>query len=98
MRRWLELLCVLILIVGVTTFAAAATSSFDESSEGWVAVGDSRTVEPVFKSVDGNPGGHVEIDDSVSGGVWFWSAPGKFLGDQSDAYGSVLRFDLRQVI
>lgn len=76
--------------------AAAATSTFDLDAEGWTAAGD---IEGPLTWLDGggNPGGHVQIDDLTIGGVTFFVAPAKFLGNQSAAAGSLLRFDLKQV-
>ena len=48
-----------------------------------------------MKAAGGNPGGFIRGVDSVVGGVWFFSAPSKFLGDDSAAYGQHLSFDLR---
>lgn len=101
-RLALTLLCVSlgILVVaesGVVARAATVTSTFDTTAEGWSAAGDFAT--PVtWQGTGGNPGGTVSIEDSVTGGVTFFVAPAKFLGNHSDAYGKTLTFDLKQVI
>ncbi len=76
--------------------AAVVASTFDSDAEGWIISGDATSGVPTFLATGGNPGGHIEADDSVSGGVWYFQAPSKFLGDLSGAYGELLRFDLKQ--
>lgn len=76
--------------------AWATSSSFSATEEGWTALGDS--AGPLtWVASGGNPGGHVEINDAVLGGVTFYVAPAAFLGNRSAALGSLLRFDLMQV-
>jgi hypothetical protein len=72
------------------------TSTFDTSDEGWTAVGDAASTVPDHHLLGGNPGGFVEIEDLALNGVWYWAAPGKYLGDRSHAYGTLLTFDLKQ--
>ena len=60
--------------------------------EGWTDVGAGNLS---FQATGGNPGGHGLGDDS-GGGVWFWSAPAKFLGDLTPFLGGLLTFDQRQ--
>ena len=76
--------------------AVAATNTFELGAEGWTAAGD---IEGplTWLSSGGNPGGHVQIDDLTTGGVTYFVAPVKFLGNQSAAAGTLLRFDLKQV-
>lgn len=76
--------------------ARAATSSFDTDAEGWTAQGDSEG-PLTWVASGGNPGGHAQIDDQTLGGVTYFVAPAKFLGNQAAALGSLLRFDLKQV-
>ena len=73
-------------------------SLFENDVEGWLILGDARgeQVTPDFTPTDGNPGGHIHATDDVAGGVWYWQAPPKFLGDVSTGYGQTLSFDLRQ--
>lgn len=85
----------LLMQIGNAT-AAVIESTFDSSAEGWVISGDATSGLPTFLATGGNPGGHIEADDSVSGGIWYFQAPTKFLGDLSGAYGELLQFDLRQ--
>lgn len=76
--------------------AFAATSDFSIGDDGWKAEGDSEG-PLTWQANGGNPGGHVSIDDLTIGGVTFFVAPAKFLGNQSAALGSNLTFDLQQV-
>ena len=84
-----------LLIFTRTIHAALVVSTFDTDSDGWSAIGD--TAAPVsWSATGGNPAGHIEIIDAVTGGVTYFVAPAKFLGNQSDSYGTPLAFDLRQ--
>ena len=85
------------LAAAVTSFSAhAALSTFDSGAQGWSAAGDV-TGDLQWSAADGNPGGHVFIDDQTTGGVTFFVAPDMYLGDKSFAAGTMLTFDLRQV-
>ena len=76
--------------------AQQVSSTFDTDTEGWVVTGDATSANPNYVATGGNPGGYVSADDTAAGGVWVWSAPAKFLGDQSGSYGRTLSFDLKQ--
>jgi hypothetical protein len=77
--------------------AGAATSTFDAGTEDWSALGD--VAGPVqWSATDGNPGGYITVEDSVTGGVTYFSAPPAFLGDQTAFLGRALVFDVRQHI
>lgn len=77
--------------------SARVTSTFDTDSDGWGAIGD--VAAPVqWVAAGGNPGGHIEIPDAVLGGVTYFEAPARFLGNKSAAFGSALTFDLQQLI
>jgi hypothetical protein len=76
--------------------AATVSSTFDSDAEGWLISGDAVSGIPTWVANGGNPGGHIEADDSVAGGVWYFDAPAKFLGGLPGAYGGTLSFDLRQ--
>jgi alkaline phosphatase D len=81
-------------LAAASTASAAITSTFDIDSDGWSAIGDSAA--PVqWVAAGGNPGGHIEILDAVLGGVTYFQAPAKFLGNKSAALGTALTFDLR---
>ena len=91
-----------LLPTGVTRPAAAhaaaiplAVSTFDSNAEGWTVIGNG-VGTPTYYATGGNPGGYVSTTDQTDDETWFWSAPAKFLGNKSAAYGGVLRYDLRQ--
>ncbi|MEN6520297.1 MAG: laminin B domain-containing protein [Armatimonadota bacterium] len=75
-----------------------ASSTFDNDNDGWKITGDAQqgSSAPYWAASGGNPGGFIYATDDVQGGVWYWSAPGKFLGNMSAAYGYTLDFDLMQ--
>lgn len=72
-----------------------ASSTFDSGDEGWKVTGDAQSATPTYVSTGGNPGGFIRGFDNVVGGVWVWTAPAKFLGNMSAAYGFPLTYDLR---
>lgn len=73
-------------------------STFSSDSEDWIVEGDAEggTGTPSYQPTDGNPDGHLSANDDVTGGTWYWSAPQKFLGNQSTALHQNLSFDLKQ--
>jgi alkaline phosphatase D len=73
-------------------------SYFDRDDEGWMVVGDAQggSAIPDYENKDGNPGGYVSANDNAAGGVWYWSAPEKFLGNRSSSFGKKLSFSLKQ--
>lgn len=76
--------------------AQQITSTFDTDVDGWLISGDATSAIPNYITTGGNPGGYASADDTAAGGVWVWSAPAKFLGNQSASFGKQLRFDLKQ--
>ena len=92
---------VLALSTLATVASAAAISTFDTDSENWSVVsftnpnaGDFSVLStnaPTFHATGGNPGGFISTVDPDNGDFMF-SAPAKFLGNQSGA-GS-LSYDL----
>jgi len=68
-------------------------STFDTGLEGWTT----NVGTEVFAPTDGNPPGSLRGIEGGTG-VWYFVAPGKFLGDLSDYYGGRLTYDLRQDI
>lgn len=86
---------------GIPPASAATTplaikSTFNASNEGWRVIGDTTAEAATFRSTGGNPGGYAEAADAATGGVMYWLAPAKFLGDRSGFYEGKLLFDLRQ--
>ncbi len=75
-----------------------AQSTFLLNSEGWLvstAAGDP-VVLPDHQATGGNGGGYVSAANGLVGAPWYWEAPGRYLGDQSCAYGETLDFDQKQ--
>jgi PKD repeat protein len=75
-----------------------ASSTFDTDDDGWRITGDAQGdgTAPDYFDTGGNPGGHICANDNVAGGTWYFSAPAKFLGDRTGAYGGTLAFDIKQ--
>jgi len=73
-------------------------SYFEKNDEGWKVVGDVKNAfsKPDYHASGGNPGGFLSATDETTGGVWYWSAPGKFLGSKGAALGKKLSYDLMQ--
>lgn len=86
-----------LLLIGTSNSQAIqlAASPFDTNDEGWKVTGDAQSATPAYVATGGNPGGFIRGFDNVVGGVWVWSAPAKFLGNMSAAYGFPLTYDLR---
>ena len=95
--KFLPAMAASMLLSALPVARADVTSFFDTDAEGWTGYGDF-AVNVNWHATGGNPGGTIELVDSVSGGVMYWVAPAKFLGNQSGSYGRTLSFDLRQVI
>ncbi|MEL6617012.1 MAG: laminin B domain-containing protein, partial [Bacteroidota bacterium] len=72
-------------------------STFDGGDENWrTTVDANENPYPDYQASGGNPGGYLTASDLASGDVWYFCAPAKYLGDQSDLYGGILRYDVRQ--
>ncbi len=78
-------------------FIHAQISNFDLKNDDWQVEGDAqnKTGIPLWLATDGNPGGHLYAKDDGTGGIWYWVAPKKYLGQKCYAYGQKLSFDLR---
>jgi Laminin B (Domain IV) len=79
---------------GPAAAATLAISTFDTDIEGWTLQNDA--TGPFYEATGGNPGGHLRAVDLAIGETWRWSAPAKFLGDKSAAFGGLLTYDLSQ--
>lgn len=73
-------------------------SRFNHNAEGWTVSGDPVSQNPQYLKKGGNPRGFIRTTDSGTGGIMYWKAPAKFLGNQGAAYGGRLQFDLRETI
>ena len=76
-------------------------STFNVNDDGWVVEGDpDLTYEEAGFAVPEYggeyPGEYIWVNDSVSGGVMYWVAPSKYLGDKSHYHGKYLQYDLRE--
>jgi len=73
-------------------------SYFSKDDEEWQILGDAQegVATPNYHDTEGNPGGYISANDDAAGGVWYWSAPEKFLGNKSSAYGKKFNFSLKQ--
>lgn len=88
-------------LLPILSSAGLSQSNFDLDSDNWTVVdwnspGVTSIVGSypvVWNSNGGNPGGYISAIDPS--GEWFWfSAPSKFLGNTSAAFGGALIFDL----
>lgn len=94
------LVVIVVVLAGCTggSGTAAVTSTFDDGTDGWTIAGDAQDgqAEPDHVASGGNPGGHLEAADDVTGGVWHWNASGAYLGDKSGYSDGTLVFELTQ--
>jgi len=88
----------LLLLLLLTCRHRGVCSSFDSGDEGWSVTGDvqNASAKPGYLEKDGNPGGCLSATDQAAGGVWYWSAPEKFLGKKKWLTGGELSYDLKQ--
>lgn len=84
---------------------AYVISTFETDGEGWQVVdlptggpytiaNIQNTYSPTYSASGGNPGGFIASSDPSSQS-FFFDAPSKFLGNQIDAYGLTLSYDIR---
>lgn len=80
-----------------TSMTAKASSSFDADAEGWTVAGDAQSTStaPDYNGTGGNPGGLITAKDDTTGGVFYFVAPAKYLGNASSVFGKKLTFDLK---
>lgn len=80
-----------------------ASSRFDSGDEGWriIDIPDKgpydkclRPTKPTHNAGAGNPGGCVSSTDPGADN-FYWDAPSAYLGDNLDAYGGALSFDMK---
>ncbi|MEM7473456.1 MAG: laminin B domain-containing protein [Planctomycetota bacterium] len=90
------LLPFLVLVTSTAVRADVIVSDFEGGTEGWQLSGDSSTATPDHIASDGNPGAFIRGFDTAVGGVWYFAAPAKFLGNRSTSYGGTLQYSLRQ--
>jgi len=98
---WILILVVIVLLILLLLKqcgGGTVTSYFDIDDESWLVGGDvqSGNNNPDYIKDEGKSGGYISAKDDAVGGVWYWLAPPKFLGDISSAYGKKLEFSLKQ--
>lgn len=81
---------------GAAEAATKASDGFEGSAAGWTITGDaqSSSVVPDYSGEGGNPDGLISALDDVTGGVWYFTAPERYLGDNTELYGGRLSFDV----
>ena len=74
------------------------SSHFEKDSENWTIKGDAQgdSAEPTYSPEDGVADGYIHAKDDAAGGVWYFSAPEKYLGNKKDFYGRTLSYSLFQ--
>lgn len=84
--------------VTVSDDPVAATDAFEESIAGWRVAGDAQggSAFPNHDTDVGRPAPCLKAVDDTVGGIWYWVAPLKYVGDRSDYFGGTLSFALRQ--
>jgi hypothetical protein len=82
--------------IGFDMQGAKTGDGFNFDGDGWTILGDADAVnqEATFSSSGGNPGGFITAIDEATGGVWFYNAPKKYLGNLGDTYGKYIKYDL----
>ncbi len=104
-RLSIFLTCICFVLTNSAAASPLASSTFDSDADGWTGLTTdgssswsvvSSGLTPAFSS-DGAPDGSIVLADPD--GQWsYFSAPSKFLGDQSAALSGSLQFDSRYVI
>ncbi len=85
-----------------TVYSQNIVCTFDTNDEGWTVIDNDgsgnygKNGATQYYSTDGNPGGHIEIEDNLSG-PFYGVAPAKFLGDLSSYINGNISFDARAV-
>lgn len=74
------------------------SSHFDKNSENWTIKGDAQggAIDPTYSAEDGLADGYIHAKDDAAGGVWYFSAPEKYLGNKKKFYGRTLSYALFQ--
>lgn len=81
------ILIVTAFVLSQTSYAALIKSDFTNGTEGWYLPGDATTSYAKWAS-----SGYIYGDDRAKGGIWYFGAPKKFLGDLSGAFGNSFDF------
>src|SRR5699024_1065915 len=95
----LTILCGLLLASCSNQPKVLVQDQFEKDAAGWKIQGDAKgsgAGEPEHSSDGGVNGGYIHAKDDVSGGVWYFEAPEKYLGNKKKFYGATLKYYLYQ--
>ncbi len=81
---------------GLSACAGSPSSTFESGDDGWTLGNNGASTKPNFDQQEGNPAGNICGKDADPNDIWYFVAPGEFLGDESTSYGKRLTFDLKQ--
>jgi len=92
----IALFALALLVPSSRAHATGILSDFDLGHEDWQEVGNGANNTLTWDATGGNPdtGGRITTEDADGTDAVFFSAPAKFLGDQSAMYGGSFSFDL----
>ena len=74
--------------------AGIVISDFSTDADGWTLADNDPSSTLTYISTGGNPDGFIQFNDAASGANDVFSAPAKFLGDDSGFLNGFLNFDL----
>ena len=69
---------------------------FSQSAQGWRIAGDTGTVDPMFTTSGGDPGGCITGVDEALGETWYFRAPMSVLKQLPAAVNGTISFSLKQ--
>ena len=69
---------------------------FTESAQGWQVAGDAGTVDPIFSTSGGHPGGSIAGTDEALGETWYFRAPASVLRQLPSAVNGTISYSLKQ--
>jgi hypothetical protein len=79
---------------GLTVSAAVVVSNFNTNLDGWTLAYSDLASTLTYVSSGGNPGGYIVFSDGAQGANDVFSAPAKFLGNDSAFVNGSMSFDL----
>jgi len=87
---------VIVLLLGGGTVASAGVvvSNFNSTAESWTLGDSDPSSSLTYFATGGNPGGYILFTDAAQGNNDVFSAPAKFLGNDSSFMGGTMSFDL----
>jgi hypothetical protein len=69
---------------------------FTSSAQGWTIAGDTESIDPIFSTTGGHPGGCITGVDEALGETWYFHAPESVLQHLPAALGGTISFSLKQ--